>query len=319
MTNTDKPSPSPEHMQSAEVEAYLAERTQWMGEAVEIVTGSTDGNPLEVFPEPTTPRNDSEGLPLSDTQAVQLREIAERFGIGAERDVLGTAKIRVKEGGKAWKVEAEAKIGPAGETIIFAGSENRKLGQDEVDYMYEKHDVEMSGKTEYDLVRLLAEQQPDFVAQEDEVLPFGYDISNHFELIQDTTGQLVKIGELRGQPVMVLRVDREDFVNEAGENKYRNQPDSAALMSFIGDVLTACGDEESSVGLDTSTTYASRAVDTIRAGLRSDRFFDVGMYGRQTLADVRGLPIAEPTAINQIPGELHEFYSKMLNLQAELQ
>jgi hypothetical protein len=42
------------------------------------------------------------------------------------------------------------------------------------------------------------------------------------------------------------------------------------------------------------------------------------MYGRQTLADVKGIAVTEPTEIRQIPSELHTAYSKLLLLEQEL-
>jgi hypothetical protein len=305
--------------QRAEVQAYIDQRTQWMADAVELITGDREADPLEVFPAPTEPRNATEGLPLTEAQEAELRPIAERFGVGTEQDVPGTAQIRLKEGGLVWKVEAEAAIGGEQDTNIFAGSPYRVINEVEVSHISVKYGVDMTDKTEYDMVRFVAEQQPGFVANEqDEILPFGYALSAEHELVTEPTGQLVKIGEKNGQPVMLLRVDREYFTDDEGAQKPRFQPDSAALMIFIGNVLSACGDETTAVGMDTSTTYASRVVDTMRAGLKSGRYFDVGMYGRQTLADAKNQPIAEPTAINQIPGELYALYEKLKNLQSEL-
>jgi hypothetical protein len=141
-------------------------------------------------------------------------------------------------------------------------------------------------------------------------------MANHFELIEQKTGQLTQIGTENGAPVYMIRVDREDFVNEQGESKYR-QPDSAALLGIMDQILSAQGQTEQSLGLITSNTYASRALDVVRAGLSSGRNYFVGMYGRQTLATIKGEEVSAPTAINQIPGELHVIAGKLMQLTEE--
>lgn len=316
MTNVDQPNQSPEQLQRAETEAYLAERLEWINDAVEVMTGNREDDPAQTFLPPTEVRADAEEIALSEEQEAQLREVAGRFGIGTETDVCGTAKIRIKEGGKVWKIAAEAKIAADDETMIFAGSPYVKLDQDQADYMQRKYQVDLEGKSEYEAARTIAESQPGFVAlEEDEVLPFGYDIDNQFGLVQEATEQLVKIGERNGQPVMLIRVDREIY-QEGEEQKYRNQPKPADLMGFVSDVLAACGDETSPIGIDTSNTYPSRAVDTVRVALKAGtRVFDTGMYGRQTLIDLDGTP----GKLNQIPGELRKLYDNLRDLQADLQ
>lgn len=313
---------SPENKDAAEnVEAYLAERQAWMREAVEVVTGDPNQDPLEIFPAATEVRADGQALELTADAETALREVAGRFGIGGEKDVHSGSNHQLIEGGLAWKIDAEAAITDATDSIVYAGSEHRPINrEDEVAYMKNRLGEDVAvGANEYEIARQLAELEPGFEPlEEDIVLPFGYDISDGFKLVQETTGQLVQIGTNNGRPVTLLRVDRENYVDEEGANKYRNQPDSAALMGIISDILTAAGDEESTVGMNTSNTYSSRVIDAVRAGLRRGRSFDVGMYGRQTLADVKGEAAAEPTAINQIPGELHTIYAKLQQLEAEL-
>lgn len=302
-------------------EAYLAERMTWMQDAVEVMGAERSADPLEVFPEATSTRDDAEALPLTDDQQTKLREVAGRFGLGGEMDVRTNAEVQIMEGGKAWKVEAEAAIAGEAQTLIFAGSPNRIIGEDESNYLAAKYGISVAGASEYDMVRLVAEQQEGFEPLEaDEVQPYGYDMDRTYSFSEELTGQLVRIGDIGDRAVMLIRVDRvdnENYTGKKGEHPYR-QPDSAALMGFASQMLSAQGDETSAVGLNTSTTYPSRAVDTVRAGLDYGRFFDVGMYGRQTLADVRGQEVAEPTGINQIPGELHVMYQKLISLQAEL-
>lgn len=301
-------------------EVYIAERQQWMADAVEVVTGSREHDPLDIFPAPAEVRAESATLDLSSEQEAALREVAGRFGVGGEADVMSTANHVVVEGGKPWKVEAELVIAQAATTIIVAGSPHRKIGADETSYLQARLGDSAPEQDEYGMIGQLIAIQPEFESLEQpQVLPFGYDISDDHTLITQPTGQLIHIGHLQNRPVILLRIDRENYFDEIEQkNKYRHQPDSAAVVGIISDVLTACGDTESSVGMLTSSTYASRVIDAKRAGLKKGRLFDVGMYGRQTLAEVRGEALAEPTAIEQIPGELHTIYQKLSQLAAEV-
>lgn len=314
-------------MNSPEVQenlkSYVETGLGRIGDAVEVITGDREIDPVVALvapmQNPEEARADSAPLPLTAEQETDLREIAGWFGIGGEADVVSAAGYQILEGGKPWKIEAEAAIAGHTKTIIFAGSSFRKLGADETAYLEAKLGG-VDGETEYDMARQIAESQDGFVGLErDEILPFGYEVTPEHALVSGPTGQLVKIGKIHGRPVWLLRVDGETYTDEEGNAKQRNRPDSAALMSFVAEVLSAGGDQTSSVGLDTSTTYATRVIDTVRAGLRHDRTFDVGMYGRQTLADIKGEPAAQPTAINQIPGELRVAYDKLIQLKHELE
>lgn len=315
----------------AQVDAFIDERMQWLGDAVEILAGDRSLNPLDALPAATveleSARRDEADPMLSPEDEQKLREIAGRFGIGGESDVVGDAPHRIAEGGLVWKVEAELENMervPGLQTMILAGSPHRTIRDDEVDYVQGKFGDDISGKTEYEMVRWLIEQRAGFISrspqQDDKDLGFGYQIDAQNTFVEGATGQLLEIGSYFGRPVLLLSVDREIYFDEEAQaERYRYQPDSAALMRFIGNVLTVCGDNASGVGLDTSTTYAARQVDTIRAGLRDSRAFDVGMYGRQTLADVQGKPAKEPTEIFQIPGELFALCEKLLKLRDEIQ
>jgi hypothetical protein len=137
-------------------------------------------------------------------------------------------------------------------------------------------------------------------------------------MVNEATGQLVHVGETsRGQAVQILRVDREIY-EERGESKYRFQPDSAALMGFVADAMEA-QDQEGGVALVTGNTYASRQYDAIRAGVSRGREFGVAMYGRATIAAVRGIDMLPDSPLNQLPDDLRSTYEKLRLLQAELE
>lgn len=293
------------------VAEYVRQREAWLADGVEVLTGSREGRPADIFPSPTEVRDDSAPLALTDEQEAALREVAGRFGIGGEVAIPAACDYEIIEGGKPWKMDAEASMSTG--IQIFAGTPYRTIGNDEATYLRAKGYVDTTEPlSEYDVAQIVASKQPGFKELGvGVVLPFGYDIDNEHALVHERTGQLVQIGTNNGEPVLCLRVDREVYVNDEGKSRYRNQPDSAALMGFISDALTANGNETASVGLLTSSTYASRSIDAVRVGLGRGRQFAVGMYGRQTLADVKGEPVAAPSGINQIPGELHTVATKL--------
>lgn len=315
----------------ARLEARVAERQGWLQEAAELFGG--EGAIIEkVFQLPMTnpgeARRDSPSIAPSPEDEAKMREIAGRFGIGGEQDVtledagLLPGHVRINEGGLAWKMLAEHKLESAAGTYIYAGSPYQATTATE-----QAHEVKMLDRladtvsnTQYEAAEIIARSHPDFVPLERPyVMPFGYDIQNNHALVVEPTGQLVQIGTRNGKPVMMLRVDRENYVDGNGDSKYRNQPDTASQMTFVSDVLTACGDEEKDLGVVTSNTYASRAIDVERAGLRSGRQFGVAMYGRATLAEAKGEPVATPTELVQFMGEFAVLNDKNNMLKNELQ
>ena len=301
---------------------YVQERMQWVAEAVGVLAGDSSLDPQQVLPAATEVRADGQNPNLTVEQEFALREIAGRFGIGGETDVHSGADHELIEGGLAWKIDAEAAIAQPNKSYIFAGTPHRPVNrEDEIEFMKKRlGDAVAIGTSEYDIARQLAEAQEGFLPiDKDMIMPFGYDITNGFQLVAQQTGQLVHIGDIGDKPVLHLRVDRENYTDETdGKIKYRSQPDSAALMGFIADVLTAVGDNASTVGMNTSNTYSSRVIDAVRAGMARNRSFSVGMYGRNTISRVKNEAVAEPTAINQIPGELHTIHSKLQLLDSEL-
>lgn len=300
------------------IEAYVAERQTWLADAVEVVTGSRDGDPMVVFPEPPAVRREAPMPDWTAEQEAAVREVAGRFGVGGEVDVPSGAPVEVLEGGLAWKIMAEAAI--ANGSRVYAGTPHRPTNEAEAAFMAQKlPEGEAVPETEYALADRIARLDPGFTPLDPpEVQPFGYDIQDGFRTVHEPTGQLTKIGANNGQAVYTLRVDQENFVNEAGENKFRNRPENKDLLGFVADVMEAQGGAAPMVGLVTTNTYPSRAIETVHAGLVSGRQFTVGMYGRQTLAAIKGVEVAPPET-NQLPGELHVLADKLLQLQVELE
>jgi hypothetical protein len=270
------------------------------------------------------PNPDRAKAPMPDwtkDQITKVREKARQLGYGAEKDVASglTGGVRIAEGGKIWKIMAEAVAikGEEGAThLIFAGSPDRTLGEDELTFLRDKQDVELpEGTTEYDAARWVAERQVS--APEETALPFGYDVAEGNHASFEQTGQFLGLGQTAaGQEVTLLRVDREIYTDEAGDKKYRYQPDTARIMGIVSETIQA-GEPDAPTVLVTSNTYASRQVDAVRAGLKSGRQYGVAMYGRKTLIELNASVPAE-TPINQLPGDLRSMYDKLQLLQTEL-
>lgn len=290
-------------------------------ENLAVAIGGEGSSVEDVFPEPPEVRQDAPRPEWTEEQIAAAREVAHGFGFGAEQDVSTDthAAAVILEGGLAWKLAAEAAAlnneDPG--TVIFAGSPHRVLREDEHEFVRDRLGGTLKdGATEYDLAKFFANS---FVGgREERDLGFGYQVAKDNNTVEGDTGQLLQVGELEGQDVLLLRVDRENYTDEEGNMKY-NQPDSAALMRFVGDVMTRCGDEETPVGLITSNTYASRTPDATRAGLKNGRLFAVGMYGRRTLAGVKGTEMTNDSPLEQLPGDLWMLHYKLQALKSELQ
>lgn len=289
-----------------------------MKNALQAIGESRYADPLEVFPKPNKVRSKDKGLPLTEEQEMDLRKVGVEFGLGGEKRIESGADYEIKEGGLVWKVEAEALLGKNAKAALFAGLKRRELVESEIDYLRDRRkitDKEMP-KNEYEMVIMVAQMQEGFEAlKEPEVLPFGYDVHDNYRLVEEPTGQFVKIGKVGETDIIIARIDWVDRNDGSGEY---DKPGNVELMGVVSDKLSAEGDEESSVGLATSSAYASRAIEVKLAGLVNGRNFSVGMYDRNDLAKVKGQPVAAPVDIKQIPGEFYTIQENLLKLQAEL-
>jgi hypothetical protein len=306
----------------AAIAERVAEQLGWLNDAAEII-GGQGAEVTGVFTQAPEVRKDAPEPNWTEDQTAQVREIAHRFGYGAEQNVLSGVRggIRVAEGGLAWKIAAELAVidqEEGLESIVFAGSPYRKAKPEELAFIKDKYEVELQdGTTEYDIAHFFAQTKSSRLADKPVVMPFGYEVSEGNPTLAMGTGQLVHVGETdSGQAIQLLRVDREIY-QEDDNQKYRYQPDSAALMGFVADVMEATG-QEGGVALVTSNTYASRQHDAVRAGLKRGREFGVAMYGRKTLAEVKGVEMQPDSPLNQLPGDLRSTYEKLQLLQAEL-
>jgi hypothetical protein len=307
---------------SEEVRRYVDERMMWIGDALEVVGRPRDANPLEVFPEAGIVRAESPELPgVSPGQEAELRTVAERFGIGIAGDVESQAETQLNDGGLAWKVHAETVITKGARRIVFSGTPARTINDAERIHIGEVMGQSLPpAMTEFDMVaKHIATALPGYIPlDKPEVRPFGYTIDNgEVTFVEAPTGQYSKIGSSRDAEVFAFRVDRGDYINENGEPKWK-QPDATDQIRFIGHVLTATGVDTTSIGFNSSNTYPSRAIDVVRAAIQVGVVCLPGMYGRKTLAEVRHLPVGKAPEINQITGEFHVIYKKLVLLANEL-
>lgn len=316
---------TPKKDTNAELETSIKEQTQERLELIDSLVQEVGGENAhidDVLPTPPEVRNDAPMPNWTPEQEAKAREVGKQFGYGAEQDVQSGLSdvVSIAEGGKVWKILAEAEAIRAEDTsrVIFAGSAYRKLGEDELTFLKDKHGLSLPPETtEYDAARWVAEKQLTEKA-EPVSLPFGYDVAEGNPLVQETTRQLVKLGQTTdGRSIELLRVDREVYTAEDGSQKYRFQPDNSRLMDFISEVLTLEGDNTAPVVFATSNTYASRQVNAMRAGLNKGRRFGVNMYGRQTIKDLNA-SVPPETPLNHLPGDLRIMHDSLEKLLTEL-
>ncbi len=287
----------------------LRQDAQKIVELVEYI-GGPEASIDAVLPLPPEIRQDAAEPNWSNEQKAVVRAVANELGFGSEQDVssgLSGASV-VLEGGLAWKVQAELLATTNEDSYssqVFAGSPNRKLRDDEITFLSVRGIVLSSEASEYDMVAAVAMNQEGFEALDQaEIEPFSYETDEGNTPGTTTSGQLVKIGTVDGRQVRVLRVDREDFEDEDGNNKYRNQPNSEQVIRLMADYLQNSDDTDTPVELKTSNAYASRVPASLAAAEGLDRRVGIGMYGRATMATVKGEEIAPESPLNQLPGDL---------------
>lgn len=299
-----------------------------LSRAVAIVSPENpDADPLEVFPAPGEVRNEDEGLSLTEQQAAELRAAVAPLGFERPTDVnLSALGLQgacvIVEGGQPHKEVAEARMvledsDARPSAIVLSASKHRKIMSDPEKASARRQFGEEPA-TEYDGQRRVGEGLEGFVAEEDEVLPFGYDIHNGFALVREATGQFVRIGRVGETPVIMMSIDREDYIDEGGNSKYRKQPGTADVIRIVDGMLAANGDEHSPIAFVTSGTYQpSRNVDAATVGLQTGRLVGVPTYGTERLGEVNG-ELPAPKRLDQLPGELRKMAEQVAKLESIL-
>ena len=304
-----------------ELESQVAEKLSWIYESAEKI-GGPGATPETVFVAPSKDDRERGAAAQSWTedQETELYALGEKLGYASEFNVPTglIGGVRLVEAGKTWKVMAELEALKADEQdveqIVLAGSPFVALGDDEKAFaVQEGHDHLTGAESQYDVALILARG---LVAEADErTLPYGYAVAEGNELIAQPSDQLKHLGKTAaGQSVEVIRVDRQ--VNEDGS--YSFQPSQLRLLGILSEILTARGDSTSGAGLLGSNAYASRRFEVLRAALRDGRQYEVGMYGRATLAAVKNEPMLPGARITHLPGDIRLSYDSLKALESEL-
>lgn len=338
MMSMDIPRP-PKPEQQMLAETMLENSQAILREAVEVVTGDAEADPLTVFPPARERRDDAPDPEFTEDQETRLRTAAAELGFGRTSDRIASevglnpGYIAIIDGGMVHKVKAEIELALADDVqpgrIVVAASSGRKIDStdpeaaDEVEsvkYQLGLTPTTIINETEYSITKKLLATVPRFIPlEEPREVPLGYDIDNNNASIAEPTGQFLEVGTIGNVPVVLLRIDRENYIDEDGKAKYRKQPDSAGTMAIVSDALAASGDTGTALGFITGSNYqTSREVDAVRAMLSFGRIVAVPTYGAQRLARVKGKEVLTPAPINQLPGELHHIAKQIKKLEQSL-
>lgn len=311
-------------------EQLLRQNQEALAAAVAIISPETpEADPLTVLPAPGELRAEDQGLNLTTEQESQLRIVAAEFGFGREADLtLSEQGIRgahvIIEGGQAHKVMAEALTVLEDEeatpsTLIFTATPYRNI-TNAAEVASTERLLGEPKATEYDMVRDLIVSLPGFEPGEERELPVGYDIHDGFTVTDQSSGQFVLLGTINKAPIILMRIDREEYVGDDGSNKYRKQPNAADIMGIVDSISALQDDELLPVAFVTSATYQpSRMLDAVTTGFRIGRPMGVATYGTARLAAVKGEATPSPAPINQLPGELHKMALETKKLEAAIQ
>lgn len=310
-------------------EQLIEDMSQQLAAAVEVVAPGSDAEIKDVFTLPSERRDDDPGLELTAEQETNLREVAAQLGWGRQADKtpesqgLNPGFTAIIEGGQPHKVMTELLVASAGQPGLYfvAGSPNRQI-TNEAERASGCNILGVSGDaladTEYDVNRQLVESMVGYAALDggDLVLDASYDIDNGNQPSVGQSGQFVRIGHINGSPVVLMRIDREDYM-DGDQPKYRKQPDSAGVMKIVSEVAGGLVHSDQ-IGFVTSSTYEpSRSVDQIRSWAQTGRQIELVTYGTDSLARVKGVP-SQPGPINQLPGELRKADASLQLLKQEL-
>lgn len=305
-----------------------------------VLPENPNADPQIVFPKPNVPvrAEGEEPIKLTDEQKEHLIAEADKLGFGhpesvglSEQGLQGA--VAVIEGGQPHKMMAEALLvanDPNAASlggIIFTASGQREVDSDaEIASAVKLFGGDQTGKTEYDMALQVMQRLPGFrepieVAEVKGVLNFSYDIQNGFEVSNEASGQLVRAGSLGpttlSPHVHILRIDREDYIDEDNNPKYKNQPDTAEVIGLVDAAQRQGGDRKTPVAFVTSGVYRpSRAVLTALAGLETGRHVGLVTYGNDLVNEVRGTDL--PAPVKQLPGELQYMAEKSVDLEAAL-
>ena len=251
-------------------EQVLAQSDSVLREAVGIAFPETpDLDPIQAFPKPTELRAESPDIPeLTDERKAALLDKAGELGFGrsesitlSEQDLFGANVIL--EGGQPHKMLAEARMvvddteaNP--KAIILSASSHREL-TNAAEVASAERLFGHAGKTEYEVALDVVRALPGFSElPEPQVLNASYDIYNGFATGQEPTGQFKTVGHVGAAPVILMQIDRHNYVDDAGKAKYDKQPGTAAVIGIVDAITKAAGDESASCKTSRSSGLSSQ-------------------------------------------------------------
>ncbi len=287
-----------------------------------------DLDPIQAFPKPTEVRSESPDIPeLTDDRKAALLAKASELGFGRPENVtlseqgLFDATV-ILEGGQPHKMLAEARMVVDDEdanpkAIILSASPHRKLSN-AAEIASAERLFGHAGETEYDVALDVVRALPGFSElAEPQIINARYDIENNFAASQEPSGQFKTVGHIGNTPVVLMQINRHDFVNEQGQSKYDKQPGTAAVIGIVDAVTKASGDNSSPLVHVTSGTYRpSRTLGAAIAGLTAERSVGIATYGNDLLNEIKG--DNAPAPVGQLPGELHEMAVQAAKLREAL-
>ncbi|HEY4963436.1 MAG TPA: hypothetical protein VIH90_01940 [Candidatus Saccharimonadales bacterium] len=255
---------------------------------------------------------------VTTDQLRRLVNVAYNYGFGDRQDHPSQAEYQLIEAGKPWEVEAKANIADNARAIVFSGQVHRRLSEDEIDYLIENYGVG-NLRFEYDMVRLIATSCDGFIPlEQDEVLPFSYQVAEGNSFMEQPSGQLKKIGQIGDQDVLIIRIDSETFIDAEKKPASRFTPDSVALLGFISEVLTNYLDTTSSLALVSTTDHPASWTQVDRASLIYDRKFDISTVGGDVLEALGSDRLGDLT-IESVLAEIARVRDELIKLKAEKQ
>lgn len=328
----------PEKPASAELKARetLERMASTLADAAAAVEGDASKSLLEVFPEPTERRTDTE-FSLPQDREQMFRNSMAQLGIGRESNRgplevgLREGYVAVVEGGLAHKIAAELStvlsdknVLPS--TIFLAATPYRKLPPAETDKAKERLiasrvlgiDINKVADDEFAVAKQVVEAVTDYRPYLhhsnplNSLAPKGHDLRKDPALFTETG--YIQVGE-QEISVIMMRLSREDL----GEGRYK-QPGATEVMSIVNGLLELSG-ADTDIGFVTSSTYQpSREVDAISSMLRIERFgnnrhIGVITYGTAELAEVKQEQIPQPVALGQLAGEAHKTVQQLAILR----
>lgn len=320
--------------------------------AVEIVGAEPGSNPLEVFPNPGEKERRDEiewGDNLSIDQQQAFRGVMAEIGPGRVEDKdldpwgeklsIKNNQLRaeysgdlnearewkaVLEGGQYHKVAAELDLAIRPKAaklsmILPTASAKRKPGVKERELTARLMGVDANevGETEYDVVKNLFMNHPDFVPlDEEKVGPISYnypDNESGYGIIptspaEESSGQFVTIGHFkvvdfyengpeREIPVTIIRIDRFPHPEHPNDPTKYKQPSNAHKITYAAGVR-APNEFDTNIGFVTSATYEPSCELAAKEALTKfgPRFTaQVLSYGIETLARIKGEEPVEPS------------------------